>query len=306
MPSSIETKAASDEKRRTSSRRVNWRTTAYDKVSGFFLTLVLFLGVIVSAMFLLWTLSRWAMQDEIQHSRPLRTEFVEGPEPGSENDFEVPSEAEVAELMQPSLQETLTAVEAAAGEAALSLAELPYGVSEQKVSGTGHSGPGNRPPDESQSIIPRFERWQINFSATDQHHYLSQLDFLNIELGVLGGETQGIDYLRNLSTHPTRHHSPESKAEKRLYFMWTSDSPLRFYEVAVLQEAGIEIKDRQLLKFLPAELENNLATIELQYAEAAGHGSVTEIAKTVFQCVEDGDDYALEVVNQRYRNRLSE
>ncbi len=44
-----------------------------------------------------------------------------------------------------------------------------------------------------------------------------------------------------------------------------------------------------------------LANIELEYATKAGHPSVKEIAKTVFQSVPTGNGYGFEVVNQRYR-----
>jgi hypothetical protein len=56
-----------------------------------------------------------------------------------------------------------------------------------------------------------------------------------------------------------------------------------------------------MLKFIPKELEDQLAVIELEYSTEKGHPSVTEIAKTVFESKSDGGNYVFEVVSQRYR-----
>ena len=58
-----------------------------------------------------------------------------------------------------------------------------------------------------------------------------------------------------------------------------------------------------MLKFIPKDLENQLAVIELDYAKSKGHQSVTEIAKTVFENNPDGNGYKFEVISQRYRKK---
>lgn len=116
---------------------VDMRPTRFDLTSGFFLTLVLFLGVIVSLMFLLWTAHRWASQSEIHHSPPVRTIFVDAGDPGSERDFDVPSANEVRELTSPSIQEALNAVTASANKTADSLEQ--HGDSSKKDSSVDHA-----------------------------------------------------------------------------------------------------------------------------------------------------------------------
>ncbi len=59
--------------------------------------------------------------------------------------------------------------------------------------------------------------------------------------------------------------------------------------------------NRSMMKFIPKELENELAVIELEYAKTKGHQSVTEIAKTVFENKPEGNGYKFEVISQRYR-----
>ena len=73
------------------------------------------------------------------------------------------------------------------------------------------------------------------------------------------------------------------------------------FDRQLLQKAGIQLPNRQMLKFIPKDLENLLAQIELDYSKSKGHPSVTEIAKTVFESKSDGSGYKFEVVSQRYR-----
>ena len=166
--------------------------------------------------------------------------------------------------------------------------------------GAGDSRPPG-PPGEGEDIIPRFERWQLNFTARDIRQYATQLDFYQIELGAIGGSIQGVDVAKNLVGSPQKYRIVDTESEKRLYFMWNSPSPLMEFDRQLLEQAAIPLPNRQMLKFIPKDLENQLAQIELEYSTAKGHPSVTEIAKTVFESKPDGGGYKFEVVSQRYR-----
>lgn len=280
---------------------VDMRPTRFDLTSGFFLTLILFLGVIVSLMFLLWTANRWASQSEIHHSPPVRTTFVDAGERPIDSEFAIPSEFEVRELTVTSVNESLVAVTGAADTLTELLEQLDDSL--PRNSRVGLPGPvaSQTIPDFEEDIVPRSERWQLNFTAPDQASYAAQLDFFRIELGVLGGAIQGIDLVSHLSTHPVSRQVADTAHEKRLYFIWTAPNRLSDFEHAILKQAGVNFSDRSVIRFLPMDLEHNLAVTELDFARAAGHESVTEIAKTVFQCVPAGVGHAFQVVDQRYR-----
>ena len=83
--------------------------------------------------------------------------------------------------------------------------------------------------------------------------------------------------------------------------MWNSPSPLMQFDRQLLGKAGIPLPNRQMLKFIPTQLENELAQIEKTYWESKGYTSVTQIAKTVFESKADGRGYKFEVTSQRYR-----
>jgi len=281
--------------------REKLRTSRFDIVTSFFMSLILFLGTFVLMLFIVWLTMR--MPERVKPLAPI----IENPAgradnaEGFERDFEPPGAEEVEELMEPTLQDTIEAVTEAVSSVAASLDTMNTNAT-ASTSGTGKGD--SRPPGpegEGEDIIPRFERWQLNFSAKGIKPYAQQLDYYKIELGCLGGSIQGVDYASNLSTSPKNRRIKDSTTEKRLYFMWTSPSPLMQFDKTLLTQAGVQTGGRQMIKFIPPELENQLAHTELEYAKSKGKNSVTQIAKTIFESKSAGSGYAFEVTEQRYR-----
>ena len=140
-----------------------------------------------------------------------------------------------------------------------------------------------------------------DFVGNDVRTYAQQLDFYQIELGVVGGAIQGVDLVNQLSTQPVARRIVDTASEKRLYFIWTHPTPLARFDRLLLSRAGVRLEERQMLKFVPFDLENHLAKIELEYAVSSGYQSVTAIAKTIFESKPAGGQYRFEVIDQRYR-----
>lgn len=281
--------------------REKLRTSRFDIVTSLFMALILFIGTFTLMLFIIWLTSRWTFPPKpIEPIIENPAGRGENPE-GFERDFEPPGAEEVEELMEPTLQDTIEAVTDAVSTVAASLVTTDTAAT-ATTSGTGAGDsrpPG--PPGEGDDIIPRFERWQLNFTARDIKSYSKQLDYFKIELGAIGGTVQGVDVANNLAGSPKKYRIVDTESEKRLYFMWNSPSPLMQFDRQLLQSAGIQLPNRQMLKFIPKDLENQLAHTELEYSTSKGHPSVTEIAKTVFECKPDGGGFKFEVVSQRYR-----
>ena len=278
------------------------RTSRFDIVTSFFMALILFIGTFVLMLFIIWLTSRWSFPP--QPIAPIIEDPAgrgENPE-GFERDFEPPGAEEVEELMEPTLQDTIEAVTDAVSTVAAALVTSDT----QAVATTQGTGAGDsRPPGpmgEGADIIPRFERWQLNFTARDLRTYSTQLDYYKIELGAIGGSIQGVDVAKNLAGgSPNKYRIVDTTAEKRLYFMWSTPSPLMQFDRQLLQQASIQLPNRQMLKFIPKDLENQLAQIELEYSASKGYPSVTQIAKTIFESKPDGSGFKFEVISQRYR-----
>ncbi len=281
--------------------RAKLRTSRFDLVSSLFMALILFIGTFVLMLFIVWWTSRLSFPPKaikpIIENPAGRGENAEG----FERDFEPPGAEEVEELMEPTLQDTIEAVTDAVSNVAATLDTMNTNAT---ASTTGTGKGDSRPPGpegEGEDIVPRFERWQLNFTAKALGDYAEQLDFYEIELGAIGGSIQGVDVVNGLAGSPKSRRIVDTESEKRLYFMWTSPSPLMQFDRQLLQKAGVQLANRQMMKFIPTNLENQLAQIELEYSTAKGHPSVTEIAKTIFESKADGSSYKFEVIDQRYR-----
>jgi len=276
--------------------RRKFRISRFDMVTSLFMALILFIGVFVTMLFIIWLTTRFSFP-----ARPIAP-IIEQPAgradhaEGFERDFDPPSAEEVEELLEPTLEETIDAVTDAVSTVAASVSN---------VQATSEARGDSRPPGpegEGEDIIPRGERWQLNFSAHNIQEYAAQLDHYKIELGAIGGGIQGVDVANNLAAAPQQRRIVDTKSEQRLYFMWTTIGPLMQYDRQLLQKAGISLANkRTMMKFIPPELENQLAHLELEYAKSKGRQSVVEIAKTVFESVASRDGYEFQVVSQRYR-----
>lgn len=281
-------------------KREALRTSKFDYVSSMLLAFLLLVGAGVFMLFIVWWDSRVyapvkALEMLIEEASG-RGDNAEG----FERDFEPPGAEEVEALTEPSVQDTITAVTDAVTSVAASLDSVTSNVNTSNI-GTGKGDSRPPGPEGDGNTIPRSERWQLNFSAKNLAGYAQQLDFFKIELGALGGsEIQGVDYASGLSGTPKIRRG-KSDDEKRLYFMWTSESPLKKYDTQLLQKAGIPVAGRQMVKFLEKDVENLIANVELDYAKTKGHQTAEEIAKTVFESQARDSGYEFVVIDQRYR-----
>lgn len=281
--------------------REKLRTSKFDVVSSFLMALMWFIGIFALLLFLIWLTSRLSFGPKpfppIIEEPAGRGENAEG----FERDFEPPGADEIVDLEEPTIEETLTAVT----DAVSSVAATLDSVTSDSAATTEGTGKGDsRPPGpegEGEDIVPRHERWQLEFAAKNVSGYAQQLDFYEIELGALGGGVQGVDYAANLAGSPSTRRG-ESDDEQRLYFMWVDRSNELFqYDRQLLQKGGVNISGREIIKFVEPELENQLAHIELEYAKEKGYESVTQIQKTIFESRAAGNGYEFVVIEQRYR-----
>ena len=283
--------------------REKLRTNRFDVVTSFFMALILFVGTFTLMLFIVWLTTRNPTVikpiEVVEENAAGRDDNAEG----LERDFEPPGVEEVEELLEPTLADTIEAVTDAVSSVAASLDTMDTNAAaNSQGAGAGDSRPPG-PEGEGDDVIPRYQRWQLNFSAKGKQEYAKQLEFFDIELGAVGPPIQGVDYAFNLTGSPQTRRETDSTKEERLYFMWTAPSPLKRYDASLLQQAGVPMNpQRQMLKFIPNELAEKLFNIEMAYA--ATNSSITEvkrIKKTVFETTSTGGGYSFEVVEQRYR-----
>lgn len=281
------------------------KTNKVEQVSSFLISLVVMLGLAVGMLFLLFVLQmNWQRPQEMI----LDVEQIAGRgdnAAGFERDFDPPGADEVEQLQEPALEQTLQMVTDAISAIAASMDTIS---SATAVSGDGTGQGDSRPAGpEGEGIdgIHRAERWELKFSARDRKGYATQLDAFGIELAAIGGGIKTIDYASNLSKSPTPRSGTRDQ-EKRLVFTYTANNALAQYDKTLLQAAGVPLKERTVLKFIPKPTEDQLAIAEKSYylEKRSKDFRVGDIAKTIFEC-RPGKSGKFEwvVLDQRYRNK---
>ncbi|MEL6105446.1 MAG: hypothetical protein AAFU85_05400 [Planctomycetota bacterium] len=274
------------------------KVSRFDSVTSFFFALIMFLGAFVTMMFIIWLLSgepKPAPLDILIEEPEGRADNPEG----FERDFEPPSNEEIEELLEPTIEDTIQAVTDAVSTVAATVSNLS---ADNPVSGDGKGD--NRPPgpEGNDDVIPRSERWEMKFNARGKKDYATQLDFYKIELAAFGGGGANvIESASNLASSPRRKVNNKPETEKRLYFSWKLSNPLIQFDRALLSAAGISYSGRNVIRFVPADLENLLANIEKDYCEKKKKTWPGSIAKTVFESVRGDNGFEFQVVSQRYR-----
>jgi len=275
------------------------KTTAVDQVASFLLSMAIMFGLAVALLALLFFMSiyRTGVRDIV-----LEAETVSGRgdhAPGFERDLEPPSAEEVEQLTEPTPEQTLQTVTDMVSSIANSLESA-------EAASTDGAGKGDsRPPgpEGEGDGVPRYERWDLRFSAKDSKTYAYQLDFFKMELAAIGGGRPEVDYLGTLSG-AQKKRTGIGDEEKRIYFVNRTEGGLAKYEKDFLSKAGIAVNGRLVLKLISKELEEDLAKREIIYArEKRGEKVlVKELAKTVFDCqptVDKGFQWV--DIEQRYR-----
>ena len=278
------------------SRRM--KVSAYDRTSALLVSLLILVGAAVLMLFIVWVTGRVFIKP-----KAVAPQLVEPPQGGnamgSSRDLAEPGDVELEDLAEPELEATLDALtdvistelatlDALGGDAAAST----------EGGGAGDSrlpGPGTVDND----TIPRWERWEILFSASNLNVYARQLDFFGIELAAVGGGRATIDYAAGFSGQRARTRVGQGQDENRMYMTWRY-GPLRQADYTLLKRAGIDPDGRVVMQFFPPEVESRLTQLEADYAASKQRG-LSDIQTTIFAVVGTTDGYKFEIKEQTLR-----
>lgn len=214
---------------------------------------------------------------------------------GNSLEYDVPP-GEDLDFDQPQTPETLATVAAAVTGRSVALDDLSLGDPPQGGPGGrgGRGGYGNNPLG-SGGKPGHIRRWEIQFlESNTADSYARQLDFFQIELGVLMPDDK-VAYASHLSKATPDRHLGSVVDEKRYYLTWRRGD-LERVDRELLKRAGIDAEGKPVLKFLPAQVEATLVQLE---RERAG-GQSKNIYKTRFGIRREGQKYTFYVLDQSY------
>jgi hypothetical protein len=285
-------------------RRPVMKTTRYEQVSSWLMTLLGILAVAVLLLSAAWFATRMP-----RPGLPVPVELIEfpgGSEEGAieetlrvDSPLEERADASPAdfEAVEREFEESLETVLELA-DAAVMQTEVQFETGLRNAGAPGSaSGTGRRPLGSGPGAggFPREQRWFVRFaefSGIDE--YARQLDFFGIELGAV---TNGkLVYVSNLAAARPKLTEKNSGAdEKRLYFTWQGGGRKQA-DLQLFAKAQVNVGAGVIFHFYPKETEEQLAQLEYAFRKR----KASEIRRTYFDVVSDKSSYRFEVVRQTY------
>jgi hypothetical protein len=269
----------------------------YERVASMLLALLVLIGSAVLIMFILWLTSQIFASEVMP---PVGLEDIGTGEGGltGGTELDAPLAEELGmetDLEQPSLEETLaTIADAVASQVAM--LDDPSLTEEAFTGRGGSTGTGGGTGGGSGSGSGRPRRWEIRFPPGNTiETYKRQLDFFEIELGVLMPGNKVVYASRFTQQRPNRREGP-ADAETRYYLTWRKGG-LQEADIQLLDEAGIDARGKLIIKFLTRDLETDLQQKEKAFA---GDDSKT-IRTTYFGIRSRSGGYEFYVMDQTYK-----
>jgi hypothetical protein len=281
---------------RQDNRSLGLRTSTYDEVASGLISALMFVGVCVAILLVLFfSMKIFARQE------PVAVTVVEDPggseTGGSARDLEEPSAEEVPELFETTPMQSVETLTAAVSSKAVMMDDMSL-ETEFTTSSTTGKGKGRQAgsgPGTGQETVPRAQRWAIHFDGGNLKTYAQQLDHFGIELAAIGGEDNLVHYAFHLSKAKPDYRPGPPDSEQRLYMTWRR-GPLQQADRQLLTKAGVNLQGRVTMQFYPPETEKQLATLEREYA---GSKDINDIRRTTFEVRPDGDKFKFVVTGQQ-------
>ncbi|MDA1049800.1 MAG: hypothetical protein O3C40_04900 [Planctomycetota bacterium] len=258
------------------------RPSRYDRVASLVISMLILTGTSVAVLVVLWL----ATPREMARVIPPFGDGGQGRDKATAepDDLDTPSPAELSRV--------------AVTEPTIELSELITPESVIAAIKIDIEGPRNdsRPigPPLPPEAVPRWERWEIRYEASNLRAYARQLDFFGIELGAVGRK-QLVDYASHFTKGSPMTRSGSGSDEQRLYMTWRGGR-LQAMDRELLKQAGIDVAGRTLLQFYPQNVEDTLARVELEHTK---DGRVDKLRKTIFGVRHTDDRYEFFIIEQR-------
>ena len=270
------------------------RVSAYDRVAGTIVALLVIVGFGVMVLVLLWLAGRAMAGNE----QPPVAVVPENPSDGLAaqglaQEMVEPG-VDFAELETPQLADSLAAVTTSVTLQQASLEEL-FGDASELGAGQGDGNrhaSGTRGMGETKSHTPQRA---LSLNATSAKGYARFLDGLGIEMGVLGGGLNGITYVSQFTADEPLVREGTGDTETRFYF--SQDSQLVELDQQLLADAGVESHNRVIVYFVPRAGERQLLAAEAQHAGRTPE----QILRTIFGVRSAGDAHEFYVIEQEPR-----
>jgi hypothetical protein len=271
------------------------RVNLFDRVSSLLVALLVICTLTVGGLVIVYFTRRLI---DTQQAIPFQPVSAAGRPAdaamGLKHDLEPPGLEDVPDLLEPQLQDTLSALSRAVAAKSALLSDED--IDSEMETGHGSGFGDNRRAGTGPGSGPQEPRREIRFEPASLRQYAQWLDFFGIELGVLGHDNR-VYYAYNLSRDAPQVRVGDPTQDQRLY-MNPADSAFADLDRRLAAKAGIADQGDIILQFFPLETQAILYGLERKHA---GGRKPEQIRHTVFRVIAVADRFEFRVEEQSYR-----
>jgi hypothetical protein len=277
--------------------------SAYDRVAGILMALLVMAGMLVGCLLLAWLSARVVYPTRPQVPKDYITQVsgagISDGVLGAGMKFDSPSYQDVrqeSDAAVPDLQTTMSALLESVSDSRTRLDEAVFTDAdiEPKQPGAQQEGPGKVPgkgDGPGRPGIPPHQRWEIRFDeGTTIDEYARILDHFQIELGVV--TRSQVIYVNHLAKPKPDTRGATLQREQRLYMSWRKGK-MQEADYELLRRAGVA-RAGLVVQFYSHELEQQLLHLEVGYRGL----NPEHVRKTRFAIKPAGDGYEFYVTGQ--------
>ncbi len=276
------------------------RVSSYEQTASWLVSLLVLVGLGTFCLIVMWYTSRLHVPIV---AVPVQIADVGG---GSESgvvgasmQLDAPNADQLArdtDLTERNFPESVASIADAVSTRKASLSDVEQQGENSTKGGGKQQGTGNQSgkgQGDGPVGIPRANRWEVRFGDSRSiDEYARQLDFFQIELGVLSA-TQQVLYVHHLSDAKPQVRTGTREAEERLYMSWRRGTLVEA-DRDLVRRAGLAPDSKVIVQFFPSAIENQLAQIEIAHAKL----QAPQIRKTIFGVRAAGKGFEFFVIEQ--------
>ncbi|MCA9230538.1 MAG: hypothetical protein KDA57_07795 [Planctomycetales bacterium] len=279
----------------SSEQKYRLTVNLYDRTSTLLIALLVLVGCTVLGVLVVFFANRRYPTIQAIPVVPVEATSASANQ-GLAEEPDPPGVEEAPDLSEPQLQDTLDALTSAASTKHAILSDETIEAEQEagKGKGLGDARMAGAGGDGVVERVPRWQRWKIRFDPDSEGEFSRWLDFHKIELGVLGRDNL-VHYAYELSSEAKQREGEPTK-ETRGYTS-AADGPMPALTDRLARKADIAKHGSIVLLFYPFELESILWTLEQEHAKGR---NVNTIRETVFTVVRDRNQFAFQVLDQKF------
>ncbi len=260
------------------------RVSSYEQTASWLVSLLVLLGLCTVCLIVMWYTSRLHVPIV---AVPVQIADVGGGNEsgvvGESMQLDAPNAEQLSrdtDLTERNFPQSVASIADAVSSRQAMLADVEQQGESRSKGGGKQQGTGNQSgkgQGDGPVGIPRANRWEVRFGDSRSiDDYARQLDFFQIELGLIGA-TQQVFYVHHLSDAKPQVRTGTREAEERLYMSWRRGT-LGEADRDLVRRAGLAPESKVIVQFFPSAIENQLAQLEMAHAKLPAQ----QIRKTIF------------------------